>query len=189
MVTQRQSNQKGNELDEERITFSRPFLLLSFVLLIAGALPLFFFWLFFGQAPTISPDGACPALTNPETKAVLVDTRSPEEYRREHIDGAVNWPFLEIMLLFLLLIWWLRQRAEDFVAIKWAMICFLAGLAILQRVSRWVTPPGENVNLALRVHEGWDQSFLSYPVYMIVFFYGSRIFFCTEKAIRKTCKT
>ncbi len=39
--------------------------------------------------------------------------------------------------------------------------------AVLAVVTRLATPPGENVNMAHRVQQGWESTFPSYPVYML----------------------
>lgn len=45
----------------------------------------------------------------------------------------------------------------------WALILLFG----LQHLCRMVTPEHENVNLAFRIHEGWERIFPSYSVYII----------------------
>lgn len=53
----------------------------------------------------------------------------------------------------------------------------------LQQVSRWTTPPALNVNLAHRVHAGWEATFPSYPVYWaLLFALHGAAFYLAEKA-------
>ena len=42
----------------------------------------------------------------------------------------------------------------------------LAALVVLQQVNRWVTPATFNINLAFRVHEGWEHVFPTYGHYL-----------------------
>ena len=46
----------------------------------------------------------------------------------------------------------------------WALIALL----LLQQLSRWVTPEPFNINLAFRVHEGWENVFPTYSIYLAV---------------------
>jgi len=46
-----------------------------------------------------------------------------------------------------------------------AAIKALAAMAALWAICRAVTPPAANVNLAFRVHEGWEAYFPSYALY------------------------
>lgn len=46
----------------------------------------------------------------------------------------------------------------------WALV----GLAILQQICRWITPPAENVNLAFAVFEGWEEMFPHYGRYLLL---------------------
>jgi hypothetical protein len=43
----------------------------------------------------------------------------------------------------------------------------LAAYVALWGLTRLVTPPAVNINLAFRVHDGWEGSFPSYPIYFL----------------------
>jgi hypothetical protein len=45
---------------------------------------------------------------------------------------------------------------------RFSWVKALAALAALQQLCRWITVEKENVNLAFRVHEGWEKMFPSY---------------------------
>lgn len=60
----------------------------------------------------------------------------------------------------------------------------LAGLLVLQQISRFITPARFNVNLAFRVHEGWEGLFPSYGLYMLFLTaVTALVFFCCEKVM------
>jgi phage shock protein E len=70
------------------------------LLAIAGALPLVVgYWIVLGPAPTVTVDAAKTVLSSPDTSAVLVDVRSPDEFAERHIDAAVNWPHDRVLAL------------------------------------------------------------------------------------------
>lgn len=69
--------------------------------------------------------------------------------------------------------------------VKFSWLRALVGLAALQQLCRWVTPAKENINLAFRVHEGWEKLFPSYGWYLAVLFFLSGImFFLMEYGLR-----
>jgi hypothetical protein len=47
----------------------------------------------------------------------------------------------------------------------WKTVLAWATLVVLTRVA---TPPAENVNMAHRVQQGWEATFTSYPVYIVL---------------------
>ena len=53
----------------------------------------------------------------------------------------------------------------------------LAGMVILQQFSRMVTPEKENINLAFKVHPGWEHIFTSYTMYFIALLFQASITF------------
>ena len=59
----------------------------------------------------------------------------------------------------------------------------LAGLGAVQQLCRWVTSAKENVNLAFRVHEGWETIFPSYAVYFVVLFFFSGVYFWAVESL------
>jgi len=61
-----------------------------------------------------------------------------------------------------------------------------AGLAALQQISRWTTVEAENVNLAFRIHPGWEDLFPSYGLYLVfLLLMAGLVFFVLEAGIRK----
>jgi hypothetical protein len=68
-------------------------------------------------------------------------------------------------------------------------ISALAGIAALHLLSGFVTPPAENINLAFRVHEGWEKIFPDFRVYRIFLLASSAaLFFAVESALRRIGK-
>lgn len=62
----------------------------------------------------------------------------------------------------------------------------LAGVLLLQEVSRLFTPERFNVNLAFRVHEGWEHLFHSYGWYMLFLTaVTGLVFFGAEKVVNR----
>lgn len=57
----------------------------------------------------------------------------------------------------------------------WAVACGMT-LALLG-VCRLVTPPPANVNLAFRIHDGWERWFSSHPLYLACMWTGSALVF------------
>ncbi len=69
---------------------------------------------------------------------------------------------------------------------KNAWLWAVAGMAALQQLCRWITNETENVNLAFRVHEGWEKMFPSYGWYLVVLFFTCAIvFFLLEIILKK----
>lgn len=65
----------------------------------------------------------------------------------------------------------------------WRFGC-LVTLAVLA-ITRVVTPAGPNVNLAFRVHDGWERWFPHHSVYLAMMWTGSALwFFAVERAVR-----
>jgi hypothetical protein len=59
-------------------------------------------------------------------------------------------------------------------------------IALLQLICRFITPEIENVNLAFRVHEGWEKIFPSYYIYEIYLLaQASILFYSIEYTIFK----
>jgi phage shock protein E len=67
--------------------------------IVAALPPVVAYWTFLGRTPTIAPEEAKQVLSDPETAAVLVDVRSPEEFAKHHLDAARNWPYEQISAL------------------------------------------------------------------------------------------
>jgi len=59
----------------------------------------------------------------------------------------------------------------------YAALPAVAGLLALNLVSRQVTPPAENVNLAFAVWHGWEGYFPSHPLYIATLLAGSAVAF------------
>jgi hypothetical protein len=67
---------------------------------------------------------------------------------------------------------------------QWTWLWATISLFAVQQISRWITPAEENINLAFRVHNGWESIFPSYSLYLlflllfiILLFYIVEIFF------------
>lgn len=74
-------------------------LLVIALIVLGGVLPVALYWPFFGSVPTVTPAEAKGLLTQPESKAVLVDVRPPEVFGEQHLAGAISWPYEEIRRL------------------------------------------------------------------------------------------
>lgn len=67
----------------------------------------------------------------------------------------------------------------------WAIII----LVLLRLVSRQFTPEAENINLAFRVHEGWETVFPSFFWYSVMLLFVSSLsFIIMEQLLRKLIK-
>ena len=55
------------------------------LIVVGGLFPLAIYWVTAGRAPDISPEQARQRLSEPESRAVLVDVRSAEAYAKNHI--------------------------------------------------------------------------------------------------------
>lgn len=71
-------------------------------LIIAGItalalLPVFLYMLFIGNAPTLDASKTITMLSNQKSGALLVDLRSPEEFKKMHFDKSVNSQYSDIM--------------------------------------------------------------------------------------------
>lgn len=61
----------------------------------------------------------------------------------------------------------------------------LAGILIMQQISRWTTPPESNVNLSFGVWAGWEDWFHSYHSYMLILYSVAAVLFLViEFAVR-----
>ena len=64
----------------------------------------------------------------------------------------------------------------------WALI----GLIVLQQITRLLTPEALNINLAFRVHEGWETVFPTYGFYLaVLLFLSGSIFFGFEALLNR----
>ncbi|HET9931695.1 MAG TPA: hypothetical protein VFQ35_13435 [Polyangiaceae bacterium] len=77
----------------------------------------------------------------------------------------------------------LRQLPPPAKTIWWkAALAFLALLVL----TRALTPPSANVNLAFAVAPGWERAFPSYPLYFLLLLgAGTATFFVTELGMRR----
>lgn len=66
------------------------------LIIVFGVIPIALYWFNSGRY-AVRPDRASQLLNEPQANAVLVDVRSAEEYKREHIEGAIHWPLQEIL--------------------------------------------------------------------------------------------
>jgi rhodanese-related sulfurtransferase len=75
----------------------RALIYVSILLILVGGIPLLSYWLLIGRAPSVSVGKAHAVLSIGETKALLVDVRSVEEFSTSHIEGSFNWPYEQIL--------------------------------------------------------------------------------------------
>lgn len=69
---------------------------------------------------------------------------------------------------------------------EYSWVRAVVALATLQLITRFATAPGENVNLAFRVHEGWENIFPVYSLYILfLLFLATLIFYVSELMLRK----
>lgn len=74
-------------------------------------------------------------------------------------------------------------RIMDVPRHAWALA--LGMMLALAAITRLATPARENVNLAFRVHEGWEGIFPSYPLYVLVLLsLSAALYFVTGKLLR-----
>jgi rhodanese-related sulfurtransferase len=71
------------------------FLIVALLALLTGILPLVLFWQFIGRAPTVTVIEASDLLL--KGNASLVDVRNANEFNSSHLEGAVNWPYKNII--------------------------------------------------------------------------------------------
>lgn len=74
-------------------------LLLFLMIIVVGILPIVLYRMFIASEPTITPGEAMELLNKPGTEAVLVDIRTPAEFKNNNLYGAKNWPYKNIMAL------------------------------------------------------------------------------------------
>ncbi|MCK5057583.1 MAG: rhodanese-like domain-containing protein [Candidatus Aminicenantes bacterium] len=74
-------------------------LLLSILIVFVGILPIILYETLIGSPPNITPGEAVELLDKPGANAILVDIRSSGEFKGNHIDGSLNWPYDKIMAL------------------------------------------------------------------------------------------
>jgi len=79
-------------------------------------------------------------------------------------------------------LWYARQAG--FARGSW--LAALAGIAALHVLSGFVTPARENINLAFRVHEGWEKIFPDFQVYrLFLLAAAAALFYALERALRR----
>jgi phage shock protein E len=75
------------------------FQFLAMLIIVVGLLPIAGYWYWIGRGPGLEPQQAWDIVHTSVSNAVLVDVRSPEDFAAGHLEGAVNWPYHEIMAL------------------------------------------------------------------------------------------
>lgn len=90
-----------NKLKEGRVLLKAKGirLIFYFAIFVGGVLPIVFYWFYIGRVPSLTPREAVELLDQPGSAAVLIDIRTPEEFRENRLNGARNWPFRDIMSL------------------------------------------------------------------------------------------
>lgn len=59
-------------------------------------------------------------------------------------------------------------------------------LWLWQQVTRWLTPAVENINLAFRVRDGWQERFPSYPFYLLMLLVSTfAVFLLVELSVQR----
>jgi rhodanese-related sulfurtransferase len=74
-------------------------LFLALLIIVVGLIPIVCYWHWIGRGPGLSPQQAWERMHSPASGAILVDVRTPEDFAANHIDGAVNWSYRNIMAL------------------------------------------------------------------------------------------
>jgi rhodanese-related sulfurtransferase len=70
---------------------------LALLLVVVGLIPIGSYWYWIGRGPGLAPQQAWEMLKRPSSDAVLIDVRTSKEFAAEHLEGAINWPYAEIM--------------------------------------------------------------------------------------------
>jgi rhodanese-related sulfurtransferase len=73
--------------------------LLYLMIVVGGIFPIVFYEIFIASTPTITPREALELLEKPGSNAVIVDVRTGEEFKDNHLYSAKNWPYESIMAL------------------------------------------------------------------------------------------
>ncbi len=71
--------------------------LLALLIIVIGLIPVASYWYWIGRGPGLEPQQAWDMLKKPGSDSVLVDARTPKDYAVGHLEGAVSWPYSEIM--------------------------------------------------------------------------------------------
>ena len=74
-------------------------ILVVLIIAVSGLLPPILYWFCIGSAPTINAERAVELLSMEGSSAILVDMRDSSAFESEHLEGAVNWPYRDIMAL------------------------------------------------------------------------------------------
>jgi len=69
------------------------------LVVLGGLLPIVAYWAVLGRVPSLAPAAAKERLSAPDSPAVLVDVRTPEEFLAGHLEAAENWPTAQIETL------------------------------------------------------------------------------------------
>lgn len=73
---------------------------------------------------------------------------------------------------------------------RYSWIGALIALPVLQQISRQLTPERANINLAFKIHPGWEEVFPGYVVYMITLLvFSGIVFFLIERLLRRNLET
>jgi rhodanese-related sulfurtransferase len=69
------------------------------IVLIGGVAPPVLYWLILGGVATVTPQRAKELLRQEADATLLVDVRESDAFSAGHIDGAVNWPFHQMLAM------------------------------------------------------------------------------------------
>ena len=75
---------------------NRTRLVVAVLIILGGILPVGFYRQFVGRVPSVTPEKAKELLADRGAAAVLVDVRTPAEFRENHLEAAENWPYQEL---------------------------------------------------------------------------------------------
>src|SRR5512139_1334106 len=78
---------------------AKTYLGVAAAVIVAGAIPVLFYWHLFMSVPAVSVQQARAMLEKTNAGCVLVDVRPHEAYDNNNITGTVNWEFKAIVSL------------------------------------------------------------------------------------------
>lgn len=74
----------------------KSWLMIIAVTIFGGLIPILLYYFILGDVPTVDSQETLITLNQSRSSALLIDVREPEEFKQEHIDGAMNWPLESI---------------------------------------------------------------------------------------------
>jgi rhodanese-related sulfurtransferase len=77
----------------------RKSLFLALLIVVAGLIPVASYWYWIGRGPGLEPQQAWEMLKKPGFSTALADVRTRKEFSAGHLEGAMSWPYSDIMAL------------------------------------------------------------------------------------------